>query len=189
MPYDPDRHHRRSIRLRGYDYTLAGAYFVTICAQQRACLFGMEGDPHTLTPAGHMLGERWMALPQKFPTVTLDGWVTMPNHFHGIVIIHEPEARVGAPPAPDGPGPEIESDGPSLARIIQWFKTMTTNLYLRGVKQDGWPPCPGKLWQRDYYERIIRNDRELDALRAYIAANPTRWTEDPNHPTRPADPS
>ena len=61
--------------------------------------------------------------------------------------------------------------------------------HLRGVKQDGWPPCPGKLWQRDYYERIIRNDRELDALRAYIAANPTRWTEDPNHPTRPADPS
>ena len=67
----------------------------------------------------------------------------------------------------------------ALTQVVQWFKTMTTNAYLRGVKQLGWPPYPGKLWQRDYYERIIRNERELDAIRAYTRANPAQWATDP----------
>ena len=184
MPYDPDRHHRRSIRLRGYDYTLDGAYFVTICAQQRACLFGTVDDPTVLTPAGRMVGEWWAALAQKFPTLALDAFVIMPNHFHGIVIIHETAAEEAAPAALNDHSHEDDHPNPSLSRIVQWFKTMTTNAYLGGVKQENWPPCPGKLWQRDYYEHIIRNDRELDALRAYITANPTRWADDPNHPER-----
>jgi REP element-mobilizing transposase RayT len=180
MPYDPDRHHRRSIRLRGYDYTLAGAYFVTICAQQRVCLFGAEADPTVLTPAGRMVGEWWTALAQRFPTVALDASVIMPNHVHGIVILREPQAPRLAPIAVE----EDDPTAPSLSRVVQWFKTMSTNAYLRGVKQEGWPPCPGRLWQRDYYERIIRNDRELDALRAYIDANPAHWADDAEHPAR-----
>ena len=88
MKFDPQRHHRRSIRLKGYDYTRAGAYFVTICTQDRACLFGnvYEGAMHW-NAAGNMIQDEWDALPDRFPTLDLDTCIVMPNHLHGILVL------------------------------------------------------------------------------------------------------
>ena len=184
--YDSQRHHRRSIRLQGYDYAQAGAYFVTIVCQHRLCLL----EP---TPVRDMVQIWWDKLPEKFPTVETDAFVIMPNHIHGIVVITEPETSGqtrGPAPTDDvnvGPnvGPNVGANPrvrPNLGRIVQWFKTMTTNAYIRGVKQNGWEPFPGKFWQRNYYERIIRNERELNAIRQYITDN--QWENDTENPNR-----
>lgn len=187
MVFVSDLHHRRSLRLRGYDYAAAGAYFMTICTQGRACLFSevVEGTM-VLNPAGEMVEWWWRELPNKFPTVAIDSYVVMPDHFHGLLLF------VGAPlrGSPDFPGSEQigrphraaptpeETDGPTLGGVMVWFKTMTTNAYIRGVNQQGWPPFPGRLWQRNYHERIVRNDAELTAIREYMDGNPTTWTDD-----------
>jgi REP element-mobilizing transposase RayT len=165
MRYDPEKHHRRSIRLQGYDYSTPNAYFVTIVTQHREHLFGeiIDGQMH-LNDAGQMIARWWQELERKFPAVQTDAWIMMPNHLHGIIRIHHT----------DPPG-----DGVSLATVVQWFKTMTTNEYLRHVKQEGWTPFPRRLWQRNYYEHIIRNPEELEAIRHYIITNPQRWAEDP----------
>jgi REP element-mobilizing transposase RayT len=159
MPYDPNRHHRRSIRLRGYDYTQAGSYFVTLCAQGRERRFAtITRTGLHLSDAGHMLDMWWRKLPDKFPAVVLDSYVIMPDHMHGIVWLQPTSA--GAP---------------ALGTVMQWFKTMTTNAYIRGVRDDGWPAFDRRVWQRDYYERIVRDEAALERVRAYIAANPARW--------------
>jgi len=187
--YDPQRHHRRSIRLKGYDYAQAGAYFVTIVCQHRLCLL----EP---TPVCDMIRTWWDKLPEKFPVVETDEFVIMPNHIHGIIVITEPEpgqtrgfaptpdANVGAHPRVRPEPGQTRGSAPTLGRIVQWFKTMTTNAYIRGVKQNGWELFPGKFWQRNYYERIIRNERELNAIREYIENNPARWETDDENPNR-----
>ncbi|MDY6875892.1 MAG: transposase [Chloroflexota bacterium] len=211
--YDPQRHHRRSIRLKGYDYAQAGAYFVTIVCQHRLCLL----EP---APVCDMIQSWWDKLPEKFPTVETDAFVIMPNHIHGIIVITEPELGLGqegqgqggqerqeqggqerqeqggqtrgSAPTPDvnvGAHPRVRPESgvrpeSTLGHIVQWFKTMTTNAYIRGVKQDRWEPFPGKLWQRNYYERIIRNERELNATRQYIHDNPAQWENDNENPNR-----
>jgi putative transposase len=196
--YGPQRHHRRSIRLQEYDYTQAGAYFVTIVCQRRACLL----EP---APVGDMVQTWWDKLPEKFSTVETDAFVIMPNHVHGIIVITEPgqwqgQTRGFAPtrgsaPVADGnvganlcvrPAPRVPPDPRvcTLGRIVQWFKTMTTNAYIQGVKQNGWEPFPGKFWQRNYYEHIIRNERALNAIRQYIYDNPDRWENDDENPNR-----
>ena len=123
MHYDPEQHHRRSIRLKGYDYSQAGAYFVTICAQGRACLFGeiMREEMHP-SVAGRMVERWWLELNRKYPTVQTDEYRVMPNHFHSIVLIT----------AADDAGV-----APTLGAVMDWFKTMTTNEYIRGVKTLG----------------------------------------------------
>ncbi len=165
MRYDPQKHHRRSIRLKGYDYSQPGAYFVTICTQNREYLFGeiLNGEMR-LNDAGRMVERWWLKLSTKFPCVRPDTYVVMPNHFHGIVIIMD-ENR------------EAPSDT-SLPRIIQWFKTMTTNEYIRGVKTLGWPPFHRRVWQRNYYEHIVRDASVLEAIRTYINDNPAHWELD-----------
>jgi putative transposase len=159
MPYDPDKHHRRSIRLRGYDYSQAGAYFVTMCAQGREHRFAtVRGAGLQLSAAGLMLDLWWHKLPDKFPTVALDTYVIMPDHLHGIVWL-QPSS----------------TEATTLGTTIQWFKTMTTNAYIRGVRDATWPAFDRRLWQRDYYEHIVRDEAALERIRAYIAANPARW--------------
>ncbi|HWQ11244.1 MAG TPA: transposase [Roseiflexaceae bacterium] len=159
MPYDPNRHRRRSIRLRGYDYAQAGAYFVTICTNVRAPWFGMvSGGAVQLSAPGDMVAAWWREVTARFPPVDLDEYVVMPDHLHGIVLLRaEASQRV------------------ALGTVVQWFKTMTTNAYIRGVRERGWPPFEGRLWQRNYYERIIRDDEELAGVRRYIAENPAYW--------------
>jgi putative transposase len=201
MTYDPHKHHRRSIRLKGYDYSQAGMYFVTICVQRGQCLL-------TETAVQEMIQYWWEKLPEKFTAVVLDAFVIMPNHFHFIIVITavDPQPYAGTHPPmqpsvgthlltqpPVGAHPRVrpkgQTHGPAptaaLGKIVQWFKTMTTNAYIRGVKEQGWEPFPGKLWQRNYYEHIIRNGRALNTIRQYIDNNPANWDADQLHPDAP----
>lgn len=187
MKYNPDFRHRRSIRLKGYDYEQAGAYFVTICTQERACLFGVIRDGEMwLNDAGRMIEQWWFELNRKFLMAETDEFVIMPNHFHGIAVITDvpvgADLRVG--PIPEGAHPAHQGAhaGAPLQTIIQWFKTMTTNEYIRGVKTASWPLFNGRLWQRNYYEHIIRNDESLNRIRQYILDNPARWAFDRENP-------
>jgi REP element-mobilizing transposase RayT len=315
MSYDARIHHRRSIRLQGYDYAQAGAYFVTMVMQNRECLFGhVAEDQMRLNAAGEMAAAVWAGLAERFPFAELDEFVIMPNHVHGIIVLtgdqpvgdermgdhedrpnegiggrgescirpvgiravmggrtgdgrmgdHEDRPNediggtgescirpVGIRAAMDGrmgdgrmgdhedrpnyrpndrandrandrpdrtgesrirPGYDVTeqmgdhkdrpndcpNDRPNdvggtlpgtIGRIVQAYKSITTHEYILGVRQQGWAAFPGKLWQRNYYERIIRNERELDAIRRYIVANPLQWTldsENPRHPPRSA---
>jgi putative transposase len=176
MPFDPSRHHRRSIRLRGYDYSEAGAYFVTICSRERECLFGQITDGAVVwTPFGEGVVATWEAMPTRFPTVDLDAWVLMPNHLHGILVLNDPTANVTA--ANTAPLP---SQRPFLGGVIAWFKYLSTKEInrLRGT--------PGqRVWQRNYHEHIIRNERSLEELRNYTVENPLRWELDRLHPDQP----
>lgn len=167
--YDPERHRRRSIRLRGHDYAAPRAYFVTICTHGRLCVFGsICGGQLTLSPAGHMVAAILRALPERFPAIEPDALVIMPNHVHAIIAttssLAEPAAR------------------PPLGAIVGALKSLTTNAYARGVREQGWRPFEGRLWQRNYYERIVRDEADLGRVRAYIEQNPARWEEDDLHP-------
>ncbi|MDP2755953.1 MAG: hypothetical protein Q8P40_16445 [Nitrospirota bacterium] len=183
--YNPEIHHRRSIRLKDYDYSQAGAYYVTICIQGKVCLLGDIADGvMALNDAGRMIEKWWCKLPEKFEFIELDEYVVMPNHFHGIINI---VGAVGADlcVCPDNRNKNInqgEHTGSPLHRIVQWFKTMITNEYIHGVKQYNWPPFSGRFWQRNYYEHIIRNEDELNKIREYIVRNPAMWGEDDENP-------
>ena len=174
--------HRRSIRLKGYDYTRAGAYFVTICTKDRACLFGDVADGvMRLNQMGHIVRQCWLAIPDHFPHVLLDEFVVMPNHVHGILVIM-PTHDVGAthasplqnddtPTRPRGPQPR------SVASIVGSFKSAAAK---RINEHRGTPGAP--IWQRNYYEHIIRDDESLNLIRNYIADNPLRWQIDAENP-------
>ena len=236
-PYNPDIHHRRSIRLQGYDYASEGLYFVTMCVQNRECLFGeIKNDEMVLNDAGRMVEKWYNKTHDKFPDIVCHEMVIMPNHFHCIwenVGLHGVSA-VGADPRVRPPkqnmkpststnnvnddcgglndtnlgtpndninkygrdegghtGPPLrgndildDSDlventtGSPLSSVVQWFKTMSTNEYIRGVNELGWPPFDRKLWQRNYYEHIIRDDASLQAIAYYIINNPSQWQND-----------
>ncbi|MDO9289902.1 MAG: hypothetical protein Q7T83_14045 [Thermodesulfovibrionales bacterium] len=189
MTYNPDIHHRRSIRIRDYDYSQAGAYFVTVCAKDRVCLFGdVVHGKMALNEAGCMVSKWWHELTNKFSAVETDEFVIMPNHFHGIILIVGADLCV-CPPVDDvcpndnnKHAEKGEHTGSPLHRIIQWVKTMTTNEYIRGINKHGWERFNGKLWQRNYYEHIIRDEKELNCIREYIINNPLQWAEDENNP-------
>ena len=209
MPYNPDIHHRRSIRLKDYDYSQAGAYFFTIKTQNRAQLFGTIAEGQmALSPAGEMVLRVWEQLPERFEDWDLDDFVIMPNHVHGILVVGAAEGdyknrpydddhivfgdlRRGEPRVrPNLPDnqlarPEGTEDG-SLGRVIQAFKSLTTFEYTKGVKQLGWPPFDRKVWQTNYHERIIRDEAELNFKREYIINNPLKWETDEENPTRTA---
>jgi REP element-mobilizing transposase RayT len=195
MPYDPDRHHRRSIRLLDYDYAQAGAYFITICVRNRECLLGdiPGGDLH-LSAAGALVAELWDALPTRFPTIELDAFVVMPNHVHGILVIidHSHESQpdvVGAGLAlPENQASAVsETKGnpwvaPTLGDILGAFKSISAIACNRLLDHSGVP-----FWQRNYWEHVIRDEDDLARLREYIANNPGKWIEDKYHPSRPID--
>lgn len=199
MNYNPDIHHRRSIRLPGYDYSQAGAYFVTICTQHRLCLFGEIVDRRMiLNVAGQMVETVWQQLPHRFPQFVMDAFVVMPNHVHGIIVITDsdnpnriPSDRAIPEPSPvevcplvriPTRGTSTDAYAQTLGEIVGAFKSITTHQYTIGVKQHNWLPFPGKLWLRNYYERIIRDEDGLNAVRQYIAQNPLRWAEDSDNP-------
>jgi putative transposase len=152
------------MRLQRYDYSQEGAYFVTVCVEQRLHLFGkIENENMLPTPAGEMIATWWGKVPEKYPDVELDHWVVMPNHFHGIVVL----CRDASMP-----------NRTALADVMRWFKSMTTNTYIRGVHAEQWEPFSGSLWQRSYYDHIIRNEPDLQRIREYIMHNPARWHTD-----------
>jgi REP element-mobilizing transposase RayT len=167
MPYDPKRHHRRSIRLDEYDYTRPGAYFVTLCtAGRERVLSRIVEQQVVLQDCGTIAAAVWRAIPDHFPHAALDEWVIMPDHMHGIIVI---ERRVTAG-APREQGEARGTVPGSLPAIIQNFKSVSTrriNTYFG---------TPGRrVWQEDYYERIVRDVANIDHIRRYIAANPARW--------------
>ena len=169
------RHNRNSIRLKGFDYSQAGFYFVTICTQNRECLFGQIIEKRiVLADPGKMIDRWYHEIQNKFIEIQCDEYKIMPNHIH--FIIHN-KGNVGAdqrvcPNDAQNNQFEGEHKGSPLHRIVQWFKTMTTNEYIRRIKQDGWGPIHGKLWQRSYFERIIRNEKELNRIREYVINQP-----------------
>jgi len=129
-------------------------------------------DEMILNDAGEMVEKWWLKLTGKFKDIELDQFVSLPNHFHGIILI------VGADLSVCPEDSKGEHTGSPLHEMIQWFKTMTTNEYIRGVKQLGWIPFDRKLWQRNYYEHIIRNEKELHRIREYIQNNQLKWALD-----------
>ena len=171
--YDPAIHHRRSIRLDGYDYAREGAYYVTVCAEKRQRLFGQVIDGHmVLNDAGRMVQAVWDELPAHYPGVGIDTVVVMPDHIHGIVCLG---AGRGVHSAGFRPDDTQETAGMSLPDVINRFKTLTTKRYADGVKQSGWPRFPGTLWQRNYYEHIIRDYDAFVRISQYIKENPEKW--------------
>ncbi len=186
MPYDPDKHHRRSIRLRGYDYTQEGVYFLTICSYQRKCVFGDVIDDHMmLNKLGSIAEECWRNIPDHFPQVELDEFVVMPNHVHGIIVIvgDSTNARtVGARHAlPDLPTqttpPRAASFGKpvpgSVGIIVGSFKSAASRRI--NLLRDT-PGAP--VWQRNYHEHIIRSEKTYNFIRQYVLDNPSLWEED-----------
>jgi REP element-mobilizing transposase RayT len=185
MKYRPDEHNRRSIRLTGYDYSQAGAYFVTICIQNQKSLLGeiIDGEIQ-LNDAGRMIRTTWDGLPNSFPFAETHQFIVMPNHIHGIIILagdYTGEHKVHAYRA-DQPRGTLPS---TIGRIIQAFKSITTNEYIAGVRQNSWKPFQGRLWQRNYYEHVIRDENELNHIREYIVCNPANWPEDRENPDSP----
>ena len=257
MGYNKETHHRRSMRLNGYDYSHQGAYFVTICTQNRECQFGeIMNGVMIFNDAGTMVQSVWNELPTRFDNIILDECMIMPNHIHFIIVVspRRGEPRVRPNTTTDicpNPSPNIDpntndnytednhtnigetgnnhqqnnrshddhtdndyinkkhtddnylnnnrsdnhhtdnihtlddhKDRPygtltgSLGRIIQALKSITTHKYTTNVKQNEWTPFPGKLWQRNYWEHIVRDENELNRIRRYIQNNPKKWQTD-----------
>lgn len=215
MSYDPQKHHRRSIRLKGYDYSQGGAYYFTIVAQNRACLFGnIVNAEMVLNDAGEMFWKQWNALTERFPNIELDEFVVMPNHIHGILLITDNTRRGDGSSSPSnidvsnlteqprrgdglsspssamviptgqaqGTAPTNNAHDPTLGNILGAWKSTLTTKYIQGVHQNNWEPFDRKLFQRNYWEHIIRNERELDSIREYIINNPANWDNDDQNP-------
>ena len=182
MVYNPEIHHRRSLRLKGYDYSQTGAYYVTLVLERKLCLFGeVVGTEMQLNEAGKMVCGIWEALPNRFPTITIDIFIVMPNHLHGIIIINQHtdhKSTVGASLV----DAQSEDALPALGTVIGAYKSLTTVEYTRGVKTMKWTPFPRRLWQRNYYEHVIRNDNSLNHIRQYIINNPGQWAFDRENP-------
>jgi len=160
MRYNQDVHHRQSIRLKNYDYSSVGMYYVTICTQDRAELFGGAALCGRPDDADQMIIKWLKEIENKFLGICIDKFIIMPNHMHFIVRLQGGHA------------------GPPLHEIVEWFKTMTTNEYIRGVKSGLYPPFNKRVWQRNYFERIIRDNAEYQRIWQYIDENPARWAED-----------
>jgi putative transposase len=181
LAMDAPRHHRHSLRLPGYDYAQPGAYFLTLCAWQRACVFGdiVDGQMQ-LNDWGRVAADCWTSIPAHFEHAALDEWVVMPNHLHGILVITggatqsvgathwvAPTMRPTTSVTPPGPRPG------SIGAILAQYKSVVTKR-INGLRATAALP----VWQRNYYDHIVRNDPELNAIRQYIRHNPAKWALD-----------
>lgn len=196
---------RRSIRLKGWNYARTGAYFVTVCLQNRECLLGdVVGDAVVRLESGGLVQSCWEDLQQRFPGLELDAFVVMPNHVHGIIVI-DPVGVGLAPPAMGDavmvtgaannrgaassgtPTNNGAPGGPTLGDIMRAFKSISAIAVNRHLRRSGQP-----LWQRNYYEHIIRDEEELNRIRNYIIHNPLQWMLDRENPlgiwARPEEP-
>jgi REP element-mobilizing transposase RayT len=166
-------HHRRLTRLQEYDYSQPGAYFVTVCTKNRSCLFGeIDNDRMRLSSYGEIIRLSWFDLPQHYTNVELDAFVIMPNHIHGIIFLTDVGA--GLKPAPTD-SPRDKRHG--LPEIIRAFKTFSSRQINKFRNMPG-----ASVWQRNYYEHVIRRDESLAKIREYIETNPLRWALDKENP-------
>lgn len=197
MKFDSEKHHRRSIRLKGYDYSQPGYYSVTICSRNRQCIFediindvgaglapaqlnvtlspqknSFPNENKTifqLTEIGYIINKNWKAIPNLYKNIDIDEFVIMPNHLHGIIIISRYYKRATARIAP------------TLGQIIGSFKSKCVVEYLKFIRENNLNAI-GNMWHRNYYDHIIRNDKELNEIRKYIKNNPSNWAKDENNP-------
>lgn len=171
MKFDPQKHHRRSVRLKGYDYTQTGAYFITIVTYHREPLFGeIVNGVMQLSTMGRIAEEHWRAIPEHFPQVELGVYVIMPNHVHGIIIIQPVGATQWVAPT--------TANGPkrgSIGAIIGAYKMSVTRRIQKELNETA-------IWQRNYYERIIRDDEEHNRIHLYIESNIDNWVNDEENP-------
>jgi REP element-mobilizing transposase RayT len=201
MINEPVRARRRSIRLEQYDYAQPGAYFVTLCTQARTCVFGevANGAVH-VSDAGRLVATLWKDIPRRFPRIELDMFVVMPNHIHGIIVISDGETAIiegSAQATATAPvvgarfrNSEDEENrattrvAPTIGKVVAAFKSLSTVVYIRGVKEKRWPAFHERLWQRNYYEHVIRDEADLNRIRRYIDENPLKWEFDAENPQR-----
>jgi putative transposase len=179
---------RKALRLKPYDYAQNGAYFITLCTHQRECFFGeVIDDKMMLNDAGRMVEQSLYETEKMLPNVILDAFVIMPNHVHIVFfLIDTPivgDALRGVPSHDqDGlaqrPAPTEKT---SIPNLMYSFKSFTTNQYIQGVKNNQWLPFQGKLWQRGYYDHVIRNEEALIEIQQYITHNPAQWSVDENN--------
>ena len=201
--FNPDIHHRRSLRLEGYDYGKAGAYFVTVCSRNRECLFGQViGSGMRFNEEGECVEACWNDIRPHFRDVELDAFVVMPNHVHGILIFFDfvgagspcpsVEREVPAPPFQTPTDHDAESrmgavTAPlrrTLGRVIAYFKYESTKGINRLRATSG-----ARVWQRNYYEHIIRDEDDMNRIREYILTHPILWDQDDYNPARCEKPS
>ena len=184
--YNPKIHHRRSIRLSGYDYSQEGAYFITICCQDKVCRFGtVENDKMMLNECGLIAANEWIALPNRFINIEVDVFQIMPNHIHGIIIVKDVGATLAVAQSfmgetayagqPQGIAPTQVVHG-TIPAIIGAYKSLVSNGCLKIYKSKNKPM--GKLWQRNYYEHIIRNEQSYRTISQYVTDNPAKWAFD-----------
>ncbi len=178
--YNPNIHHRRSIRLKGYDYSQAGLYFITICCEDRACLFGnVVNREMVLNDAGKIADACWKEIPNHFPNVVLHEFIVMPNHVHGIIEItvraeNFPPNGVGAedlPPNVANNNPPPRSPSKTVGSIVRGFKIGVTKWMRQNTNVYD-------VWQRNYYEIIIRTEQSYQNISDYIIKNPEKWADD-----------
>lgn len=192
--YNPAIHHRRSIRLKGYDYAQEGLYFITICVQNREHIFGEVVDGEMiLNEFGQIANDEWVKLSDRFPNFELDVFQIMPNHMHGIIFLNDKLVGAGFTPAPNNGNTQnnvnaqnnwqrndnirsTERIAPSVSDIVGAYKSLVTNDCLKIFKSKN--KTMGKLWQRNYYENIIRNQLSYERISDYIRNNPKKWSED-----------
>ena len=167
----PQHNNRKPLRLAGYDYTKPGAYFVTVCTQNRACILGEAfGDKIILSNAGDLVEKNWQDLTNRYPTVELDIFVVMPNHIHGVLFL---------------------SGKTKLGQIMRAFKSLSAI----AIRSEGWAQQAAKgraqqaaplrgVWQRGYYDHVVRNEAALSEIRKYVQNNPANWSQDAENPHR-----
>jgi putative transposase len=186
----PTLRHRRSLRLQGYDYSQSGGYFVTLVTLGRKCIFGGIADDNVrLTKLGEIARKCWNQIPAHFPCASIEEFVVMPNHLHGILILHDdPEGTMYRAPTPAADGtvmihraPTIEQFGKptvgSLPTILRSYKAAVSRFASRELKLTN-------IWQRNYYEHILRDQADYERIAGYILANPTNWYNDDENPTK-----
>jgi putative transposase len=184
--YDPQKYHRRSIRLPNYDYSQSGAYFVTIVTWHRECLFGEVVDGEmVISKFGLVAKQQWEKLPQRIPTIELGEYAIMPNHMHGIIVITYGKGTAGNPNDLDSESSRraptheqfqkpVKGSIPTIVRSYKSAVSYRINL-MRGTQD-----IP--VWQRNYYEHIMRNEQDLQNKTDYIEANPMLWDQDEENP-------
>ena len=190
MKYNPNLHHRQSICLKGYDYAEAGEYFVTIRTHDRGNVLGrIRNENLILSEVGTIVKEEWMKTPEVRSNVDLDEFVIMPNHVHGILVIRDERKGGEVFVRGNGNSPTREnkssqgrtpfrSPSATVGAIVRGFKGATTK---RVNELFGTPERP--LWHRNYYEHVVRSEKDLERIREYIRLNPTRWPTDEENPT------
>lgn len=173
------KYNRRSIRLQRYDYSLPGAYFITICIHKQKMLLKIKD-------VQMMIQSVWSNLPDRFFSLKLDEFVIMPNHIHAILCINIVGADlVSALNKADLVSARNKTkpiSTPTISRIVQAFKSITTYKYILGVEENNWPLFDNRLWQRNYHDHIIRSEKSLNYIREYIVNNPIRWEFDKENP-------